>query len=257
MRTLLFVLALLLGSVSSSFAYTNFGISIGINVPAYPQLVQVPGYPVYYAPQLNANYFFYDGLYWVYDGENWYASEWYNGPWELVPPDEVPLFILRVPVRYYRHPPAYFHVWSLSAPPRWGQHWGHRWEERHRGWDHWNRQATPAPAPLPTYQRQYAGTRYPRLEQQQVLQRQHYQYRPHDRVAQRHYERTPTTAQILQQPQALPPQFAERGRRNAEWQAQQQQAFQQQQAQRAQQQSQQQAQQQQIAQQRVQQQAQQ
>lgn len=25
-------------------------VSIGINVPVYPQLVLVPGYPVYYAP---------------------------------------------------------------------------------------------------------------------------------------------------------------------------------------------------------------
>ena len=27
------------------------GVNIGINVPVYPQLVRVPGYPVYYAPQ--------------------------------------------------------------------------------------------------------------------------------------------------------------------------------------------------------------
>ena len=33
-------------------------LSIGINVPAYPDLVLVPGYPVYYAPHLHGNYFF-------------------------------------------------------------------------------------------------------------------------------------------------------------------------------------------------------
>lgn len=33
--------------------------------PAYPDLVQVPGYPVYYAPRVNENLFFYDGQYWV------------------------------------------------------------------------------------------------------------------------------------------------------------------------------------------------
>jgi hypothetical protein len=38
------------------------------------QLVPVPGYPIHYAPQLNSNFFFYDGLYWVYQGDNWYAS---------------------------------------------------------------------------------------------------------------------------------------------------------------------------------------
>jgi len=63
-----------------SFAFDSPGISIGVNVPVYPNLVRVPGYPVYYAPNLNANYFFYDGLYWVFINGDWYASPWYNGP---------------------------------------------------------------------------------------------------------------------------------------------------------------------------------
>ena len=58
-------------------------ISIGINLPAFPHLVVVPGYPVYYAPNVNADYFFYDGFYWVFNVEDgqWYSSSWYNGPW--------------------------------------------------------------------------------------------------------------------------------------------------------------------------------
>jgi hypothetical protein len=64
------LLWLLCGSVTSAVAQVSIGIglpgvSIGINLPVYPQLVPVPGYPVYYAPQLNSNFFFYDGLYWV------------------------------------------------------------------------------------------------------------------------------------------------------------------------------------------------
>ena len=125
------------------------GVSIGINMPVYPTLVLVPGYPVYYAPQLNSNYFFYDGMYWVYQGDNWYASSWYNGPWVLVAPVAVPVFVLRVPVRYYRQPPMYFRAWSPNAPPRWGEHWGSAWEQRRRGWDNWNRSSVPPPAPLP------------------------------------------------------------------------------------------------------------
>ena len=84
------------------------GISIGINVPAFPTFTVVPDYPVYYAPQANVNLFFYDGLYWVYQRDNWYASSWYDGPWDLYAPQFVPLFILRVPVRYYVSPPIYF-----------------------------------------------------------------------------------------------------------------------------------------------------
>jgi len=59
-------------------------VSIGINLPFYPEFVPVPGYPVYYAPRLHANYFFYDGLYWIYQDDDWYASYWYNGPWWFV-----------------------------------------------------------------------------------------------------------------------------------------------------------------------------
>jgi hypothetical protein len=164
------------------------GVSIGINLPVHPELIRVPGYPVYYAPRVNSNYFFYDGMYWLYTGDNWYASYWYNGPWELVAPEAVPLFVLRIPVRYYRRPPAYFHGWRSDAPPRWGEHWGDAWEQRRRGWDNWNRSSAPPPAPLPVYQRQYSGTRYPRVEQQQVLQSQNYRYQPQDAVVQQRYQ---------------------------------------------------------------------
>ena len=192
MRKLIIALWVLLCSITSAGAQVSFGIeapgvSIGINVPMYPQLVAVPGYPVYYAPQLNSNYFFYDGMYWVYQQDNWYASTWYNGPWELVAPDVVPLFILRVPVRYYRRPPAYFHGWSSNAPPRWGEHWGNTWAQSRQGWDNWNRSSVPAPAPLPIYQRQYSGNKYPRAEQQHVIQSQNYRYQPHEAVVQQHY----------------------------------------------------------------------
>lgn len=176
-------------AVTSAAAQVSLGIgipslSIGINVPAYPTLVAVPGYPVYYAPQLNSNYFFYDGMYWVYERDNWYASSWYNGPWSLVGPEVVPLFVLRIPVRYYRQPPLYFRGWRGDAPPRWGEHWGYAWEQRRRGWDNWNRRAVPPRAALPVYQRQYSGNRYPRAEQQRTIQSQNYRVRPEGRPPQ-------------------------------------------------------------------------
>ena len=49
-----------------------------------------------------------------------------TGPGNSWTPTAVPLFVLRVPVRYYRQPPAYFHGWRSDAPPRWGDHWGNR-----------------------------------------------------------------------------------------------------------------------------------
>lgn len=179
---------------AASYAQVSIGImlsnvSIGINLPAYPELAPIPGYPVYYAPRLAANYFFYDGMYWVYQDDNWYESSWYNGPWWLVDPAVVPVFILRIPVRYYRRPPMYFHGWRADAPPRWGDRWGRDWEQQRRGWDRWNRGSAPALAPLPSYQRQYYGDRYPRqMEQQHELQQRNYRYQPRDPVVRQQYQ---------------------------------------------------------------------
>ena len=163
-------------------------VSIGINLPSFPELVVVPDYPVYYAPRGNVNLFFYDGMYWAYERDNWYASSWYNGPWGLVGPEVVPVFVLRIPVRYYRHPPVAWAGWRSDGPPRWGERWGHDWEQRRSGWDRWDRRARHAPAPLPVYQRQYSGDRYPRVEQQQVLQREKYRYEPKEPVVREHVQ---------------------------------------------------------------------
>lgn len=197
MRYLFIVLSMLLFPVSAARADVSVGIgvsvpgvSIGINLPAYPRLVRVPGYPVFYDPRVHLNFFFYDGLYWVFHGDNWYASSWYNGPWGLVPHFDVPLYVLRVPVRYYRQPPPYFRGWRADAPPRWGEHWGHDWERRRSGWDQWDRRSTPPAAPLPTYQRQYSGSRYPgAVEQQHSIRTERYRYQPREPVTQQYYQR--------------------------------------------------------------------
>ena len=163
-------------------------IDIGIHLPALPALTLVPGSPVYYAPSVDGNFFFYDGMYWVYQNDNWYSSSWYGGPWALVDPEIVPPFILQVPGRYYRRPPAYFHGWAASAPPRWAEHWGPAWAEKHRGWDQGDRAHVPPPAPLPAYQRQYSGKRYPTVQQQPTLHARNYKYQPREPVVRQHYE---------------------------------------------------------------------
>jgi hypothetical protein len=193
MRKGLIVLWMLLCSTVPATAQVSVGIglphaNIQINLPLFPELVPIRGYPVYYAPRLDVNYFFYDGMYWVYQDDNWYASSWYNGPWMLVGPEAVPLYILRVPVRYYRQPPAYFHGWRSNAPPRWDEHWGGDWSQRRHGWNQWNRGSAPPPAPLPAYQRKYAGDRYPLAEQQQALHSKNYRYQPRDPEVRQHYQ---------------------------------------------------------------------
>ena len=180
------------------------GVNIGISYSRYPDLVRIPGYPVYYAPRVDSNYFFYDGLYWVFQGDNWYASSWYNGPWDRVGYYDVPAYVLRVPVRYYRQPPPYFRGWRADAPPRWGDHWGRDWEQRRRGWDRWDRGSAPAAAPLPIYQRNYSGDRYPRaVEQQHTIRSEHYRYQPREPVTQQYFRPRVQQEQQRQQEQRL------------------------------------------------------
>lgn len=180
-------LAGLLAGLDTATAQVRFdmgialpGVRIGVNVPAYPQLVPVPGYPVYYAPDLDMNLFFYDGLYWVYTGDQWYASSWYDGPWELIAPAMVPAFILRIPIVYYRRPPAFFLGWNRYAAPRWGEHWGTDWQRRRPEWDRWDHRNIPQRAPLPRYQRHYPRERYPDRSRQRALENRYYGYRPRD-----------------------------------------------------------------------------
>ena len=198
MRSAILATALLLAPAVSiqahaqtqmSISIGDRGISLGFFMSTYPTLVPIPGYPVYYDPRVDSNYFFYDGLYWVFQDDNWYSSTWYNGPWDMVPPVYVPLFILRIPVRYYRRPPVYFRGWRSDDPPRWGEHWGPNWERERSGWDRWNRRDVPRPAPLPTFQRNYTGSRYPRqLDQQRAIEARRYRYQPRDPVSRQIFE---------------------------------------------------------------------
>ena len=199
------LIGLLMALTSATAAEASVNVSIGINIPTYPRLVAVPGYPVYYAPGVDTNYFFYDGLYWVFDGDQWLGSSWYNGPWRVVGPEFVPAYLWQVPVRYYRRPPEYFYAWRRDAAPRWGDHWGRDWQDRHVGWDRRDNRSHYSPAPLPTYQRQYSGNRYPQGEQQAQLHSQNYRYQPREQAVREHYQQ-----QGIQQAQRE--QREERGR---------------------------------------------
>lgn len=186
MRKLLTILALL--ALTSMPASAEISISIGINLSQYPNLQPVPGYPVYYAPRLRANYFFYDGLYWAYVREGWYVSPWYDGPWSQVPFDSVPLPVLRVPLRYYGLPPLTFRNWGPNEPPRWNAVWGQEWARRHDEWKRWDPSTAPPPAPLPTYQKQFARSNYPDETRRRELIQQHYNYTPRDAQVRQHWQ---------------------------------------------------------------------
>ena len=163
---------------------------IDVDVPEYPEMVPVPDSPVYYAPGVDSNYFFYDGMYWDYYGDRWYSSPWYNGPWAYVDPIYVPTYVLWVPIRYYRHPSHRWHGWNTARPPRWGEHWGRDWQVRHNEVFRGAQRPHYGRAPLPDYQRGYNRANYPRAVQaQSQLHSQHYGYQPQENVVRQQYER--------------------------------------------------------------------
>lgn len=178
---------------------------IGVDVPTYPDMQPVPDSPVYYAPGVDSNYFFYDGLYWDFADDQWYSSSWYNGPWEFVDPVFVPTYVLWVPIRFYHRPPAYFRAWNPGRPPRWGEHWGHDWQQRHNQIYRGASNARPAAAPLPRYQRSFSGANYPRAPQQQsTLHAQNYAYQPREQFVRQHYESHGIAAQGQARPHTDP-----------------------------------------------------
>ena len=197
---------MLLSSITSVAAQVSVGIglpgvSIGINLPVYPELVPVPGYPVYYAPQVSSNYFFYDGMYWVYQGQL-VRKLLVQRALDARRPRGYPALRPACAGALLPATSVYFHGWRSDAPPHWGEHWGNSWEQRRSGWDVWDRRAVPPPAPLPVYQRQYSGNRYPRVEQQQALQTQNYRYQPQDDVVRQHYQAQPVQSAPAPYPQA-------------------------------------------------------
>jgi hypothetical protein len=180
--------ALLLVSIALPAAAQEY-YDIDVDLPAYPEMQAIPESPVYYAPGVDSNYFYYDGLYWDYNNDGWYASPWYNGPWSYVDPVYVPTYVLWVPIAYYHRPPHYFRGWRPNGPPHWAQHWGNDWQRRHNEAYRGNTNANIARAPLPRYQQQYTRQNYPRaVTQQAAIHNQHFNYQPRETIARQQYQ---------------------------------------------------------------------
>src|SRR5690606_8526677 len=55
-------------------------------------------------------------------------------------------------------------------------------------WDRWDRRHVPPAAPLPAYQRNYSGDRYPRSpEHQHSIRQTHYRYQPREEVTRQRF----------------------------------------------------------------------
>jgi hypothetical protein len=106
---------------SASAAGPDVKIDIGLGVPPIvltspPQLVAVPGTSVYYAPDVSANLFVYNGRYYAMANGAWSMALAYNGPWAVIQISKVPPPVLSVPVEYYKIPPGHL---KKKGPPPW------------------------------------------------------------------------------------------------------------------------------------------
>ena len=78
------VFAAILATLVPVRVHAQVRIDIGIQLPAPPPFVVIPGMPVYYAPSTPANVFFYGHQYWAFQGGGWYVGSSWNGPWAIV-----------------------------------------------------------------------------------------------------------------------------------------------------------------------------
>jgi hypothetical protein len=204
MKRFAFSLLLLLSLALPAAAQTYY--DIGVDLPEYPEMQPIPESPVYYAPGVDSNYFFYDGLYWDYYNDGWYTSAWYNGPWEYVDPIYVPTYVLWVPIVFYHHPHAHWHGWDARRPPHWGQHWGRDWQARHNSVYGGRQAGNIQRAPLPQYQQRFSRQNYPRGVQQSQLHGQFYNYQPREMVVRQSYQNRGIPQQQAQNLQHSPNQ---------------------------------------------------
>ena len=120
-RVLILASAVAMLFLGDSATASDVKINIGLGVPPIvlttpPSLVVVPGTPVYYAPDVSANLFFYKGRYYTVANGVWAMAPAYTGPWAVIQIGQVPAPVVAVPVEYYKIPPGQL---KKQGPPPW------------------------------------------------------------------------------------------------------------------------------------------
>ncbi|NJD61940.1 MAG: hypothetical protein FIA93_04380 [Deltaproteobacteria bacterium] len=118
------------GSYGQALAGTSVSINIGppaVVVAGPPEMVVIPNTMVYFAPGVEVDLLFHRDYWYTRNGDRWFRSRNYNGPWKIVGRRAVPVEIVRVPGNYRTRYARHEHV-------PYGQlkkHWKHRENERH------------------------------------------------------------------------------------------------------------------------------
>ena len=72
-----------------------------------PAVVLIPGTPVYYAPDVGIDLFFYSGRWYRKHNGYWYRATYYNGPWAYMSAQRVPTVLVHLPPDYYNVLPGH------------------------------------------------------------------------------------------------------------------------------------------------------
>ncbi|HWR73487.1 MAG TPA: hypothetical protein VN604_09975 [Nitrospirota bacterium] len=96
-------------------------------LPAPPFLYVIPGTYVYFAADVDI--FFYQGFWYRPHLGGWYRANEYNGPWDVIVTNRVPLVLREVPQTYRRVPPGSGRLHYNDVRNNW------RTWERERHWD--------------------------------------------------------------------------------------------------------------------------
>lgn len=117
-------------------ANAEVSINIGINLPlpeikisSPPAVVVIPGTYIYFAPDVDADIFFFRNHWYRLHNGRWHRSDEYNGSWAFITIDIVPRELLSVPSGYRHVPPGQERIPYGQLKKSWK-----KWEDE-RHWD--------------------------------------------------------------------------------------------------------------------------
>lgn len=99
-------------SPERTLAEINVNMDIGlplpiIVIPEPPVVVLIPGTPVYHAPHVGIDIFFYSNRWYRKHNGRWYKASYYNGPWAYLPVQRIPVALVNLPPDYRHIPPGH------------------------------------------------------------------------------------------------------------------------------------------------------
>ena len=98
-------------------------------IPAPPPVFLIPGTYAYFAPDVDADLFFYSGYWYRPHGGDWYRSSRYDGPWGFIALNRIPGVLINLPPGYRNMPPGHLRIPYGQLRKNW-KTW-----ERHKHWD--------------------------------------------------------------------------------------------------------------------------